>query len=242
MAKEIQCPLCDKKIIKKFFGKEHGDLWLGETFIFDCCRECCDKYKAFADKHGKTFSVKLKNLEDRTNQVLDSNERGQLFLQFYEEAQKYEATKTPATHIMPFYSCDNNGRFYVPEYRLNFLTQSGEIKDMIQNLENLETNIFNHLNNSSIVSYFTKDDISKIEYCILSGVSDGLMRKVYPVVVRFNDEGVMTFKPCITKTVVYGTGISKKQSAEENVLKMLAEFCQHIGATDIPIVHVKDFN
>ena len=87
MAKEIQCPLCGKKIIKKFFGKEHGDLCLGETFIFDCCRECCDKYKAFADKHGKTFSVKLKNLEDRTNQVLDSNERGQLFLQFYEEAQ-----------------------------------------------------------------------------------------------------------------------------------------------------------
>lgn len=91
------------------------------------------------------------------------------------------------------------------------------------------------------IVYFTKDDITKIEYSLSLGDHTGLFSIAYPVMIRFNNHKVMSFKPCITKTAVIGKGIFKKGSVLKQIQQQLEIFCQDIKATNIPIVRVKKF-
>ena len=94
------------------------------------------------------------------------------------------------------------------------------------------------LGNEGYLGLFDK---SKIEYAKNHiGSFDGLFHKIYSFAIRLNDESVMTYKPCVTRTSAPGTGFGfgYQKSAEKKLIKQLEEFKQAIGS-DLPIVKVK---
>lgn len=107
MAKEIQCPICGKKMVKRFMGNEHNYLNLGEHLI-TCCTECSETYNEFINIYQKTIDAKIYNIKYKNKQKMDEKAICQLFLQFYEEAQKYLKTMSVATYNRAFYCFDDN--------------------------------------------------------------------------------------------------------------------------------------
>ena len=231
MAKEMQCPLCGKQIVKKFMGNEHDYVNLGEYSI-TCCAECGEKYNDFANTYRKMMEAKIYNFKYKRKQKMDDQTLSQLFLQFYKEAQKYLETMSVATYSRAFYCFDDNGHFAITESKLGSSNRDISAKDMLKSFKKSQQND---------IIYFTKADIDRIEYCILSGAPLGIFKTAFPVMVRLNDHKVMTFKPCISKTAVIGKGIFKKRSADKQAYQQLVTFCQDIKASNIPIVRVKNF-
>ena len=135
-----------------------------------------------------------------------------------------------ATHIGYFYLLDDDGNFSVREYGKGNENLDITAEDMVKS----------HLKVETDCHFFDKNDITKIEYAKNKmGSFDGLFHKIYSFAIRLNDETVMTYKPCVTRTATAGAGFAfgYQKSAEKKLIKELEEFKQAIGS-DLPIVKV----
>jgi hypothetical protein len=125
--------------------------------------------------------------------------------------------------------------FAVRETRTGFVNSDVSAKDMIKSLEAA----------GDVDSYLvSRNDIDRIEYRQVGiGEPLGLFNIAYSFEIRLNDEKVITYKPCITRTALLGKGfcgIYNKISARKQMEKLLKEFKEHIGS-DLPIVRVRKF-
>ena len=234
MAKTTNCSFCGKEITKGIFNGEDCTLDLGTgTKLITCCQECHDKYKSELKANKKRFLTKFDNMKRATRAKYSEKEIAKLFMTYLEEKESQYA-KYPdatATHIGSFFMTDDAGNFTVAEYGKGISNIDITAKDMVKSYLSVETDCH----------FFDKNDITKIEYAKNHmGSFDGLFHKIYSFAIRLNDESVMTYKPCVTRTSAPGTGFGfgYQKSAEKKLIKQLEEFKQAIGS-DLPIVKVK---
>jgi hypothetical protein len=175
-------------------------------------------------------------LKKATKRKPTEKEITEMFLQYLEEEKKYSGKTAQIEPDMfkSFYVYDSLAPTYFStrEFGKGFLKSDVAAERMVKSLEKAE---------NTQCCCFDKDDITKIEYAqIGSGNNLGLFKQAYSYAIRLNDESIMTYKPCVTRTAVLGSGFlfGYKKSAEKKVIEMLNEFKKQIGS-DLPIVKVK---
>lgn len=234
MAKMINCPFCGKEIKKGLFSAEQAILSLGKGFSVDCCNECYEKYKDFEKADKGRFGIKLNNMKKVTKIKLKNDEIAKLYAQYmndYEQRVIRGAFKTPHSRYACFCLAED-GYFSMRETSLAFEDEDITPKEMIKSLKKAE---------NTDCLYFTKDDITKIEYAKVGiGSFLGLTHKAYSFNIRINDEKIVTYKPCISRTAMLGRGFmfGYQKSAEKELMKHINKFKQHVGC-DLPVVKVK---
>lgn len=234
MAKMINCPFCGKEIKKGLFSSEQMVLVLGKGFSVDCCSECYEKYKDAVKADKNRFGIKLNNMKKATKIKLKPEEIAKLFVEYENDYQQHlikGGLKSPHSRYACFCLADD-GFFSMRETSLAFEDEDVSPKDMIKSLKKAD---------STGCLYFTKDDITRIEYAKVGiGSFLGLTNKAYSFNIRVNDEKVVTYKPCISRTAMLGKGFmfGYQRSAEKELLKHINKFKQHIGC-DLPVVKVK---
>lgn len=233
MAKTKPCAFCGTEVKMGLLSED----WVDFDGIIPCCKECREKYKDSLEYHQDRFKAKLINYKRATKTKPSNHDLANMFLSYLEEekiyAQKSKNIKLNRTDGCFCYS--KNGAFAVREYAQGWLNSDITSGDMLKTL--LQSEEWN--------SYpFTKDDITKIEFArVGSGSSTGSFKTVYSYEIRLNDQSVITYKPCITRTASLGTGIFgflRKKSADRDTEQLLLNFRQFIGS-DLPVVKVKKF-
>lgn len=233
MAKIVKCPFCGKDIKKGLFSDEYNVLDLGETMI-DCCTECYSKYGVDEKFHAKRFLAKLQNYKRATKtKKISPEQQLQMYVAYRQEGLKYGApqnTTEKYSHIFGAIRYTADGRFSIKEFSNDFLESDVSAKDMARSAEKA-------LSDPAV--WFTKDDITKIEYFSNgAGSFDGLT-KYYSYSIRFNDESQLTYRPAITRVFTVGTGMfGSRKKAEDILLATLVVFQNAIG-THFPVTRVE---
>lgn len=234
MSKNLKCAFCGKEIVSGWFSGTAAYIDVG-TFV-DCCEECHDQYKPYAKEHKERFSTKLENYKRATKKKLTGKEVADMFVAYLEEEKEcYNKTiYADPDMFKAFYVYDSDypNYFSTREFGTGFLKSDISAKRMVKSLEKSE---------DTLCCCFDKNDITKIEYApIGSGDPLGLFKQAFSYAIRLNDETVMTYKPCIARTAVLGSGFlfGYKKSANKKMVKILNEFKNQIGS-DLPIVKVK---
>lgn len=232
MAKMVRCSLCGKEIKKAFFGGEDELLDVGDTML-TCCKECYDKYAKDQKLHAKRFGAKLRSykLKNKKKKLTD-NEIANMYAAYRQEGLQYEANEPSEDRMMIIggsIKMTADGMFSAMEFSNDFLHSDVNIKEILKSAKKAtkEQEI-----------WFTKDDITKIEYVSTGmGEFNGLFQKVYSYTIRFNDESQITYRPGITRVGVIGKGFAfgYRKRAEKKLLEDLALFKMTIGS-DLPIV------
>ncbi len=235
MAKTVKCAFCGKELQKGLLSGNAQALVLGGYETLDVCEDCKKHYESVEVQVSERFGAKLMNYK-RTNKIKKINqaEIAKLYDQYVrdeaENVARYSAVEF--TFFKDFYCYENGGRFTVKEFANGFLGEdvgTGQMVKTIKKSKKEDTGVF------------TKDDITKIEYAVNgSGSFVGLFRKAYSFSIRLNDETVLQYKPCITRSTVLGYGFmfGYRGSAEKRMVKELEGFKKAIGS-DLPIVKVK---
>ncbi len=238
MAKTLNCAFCAKQIEKKFFGGNTQTILIG-TRTVDCCDECYKKYTALLKGEQKRLETKLTNYTYSTKDKLKSDETvAQMIKNYVDEKNHYLSTREDAVPTLSnvFYAFSGN-KFWIEEFGLDMANSSVTNRQLLKarkQAENLK---------STNTTYFTKDDITKIEYRIRSCYMLGMFGRVCVVEIRLNDQKQITYKPTIARAVFSFTKIlpfGDKKKACRLAEEMLNEFKINIGS-DLPIVKVKKF-
>ncbi len=234
MAKIKNCAICDKEMAAGLFSGENEYIDVGCATL-DCCEDCKNKYKLLAKKHKKRFEAKFINYKKTLKRKTTKQEIGKMFIAYCNEAKEYE-DKTRDVELTMFsnfycYNPNGNGYFSVKEFSNDFAHSDITAKNMVKSMEK-------SLNDDLYI--FDKNDITKIEYA-KAGIGDplGFFSMAFSYSIRLNDEKVLTYKPCITRTALLGNGFifGYRRSAEKKLLAKLNEFKKTIGS-DLPIVKV----
>lgn len=234
MAKIVNCSFCGEEVTKGFFSGDDCSLFVGTVKTITCCPKCYKKYKNKVNDNKDRFLIKLENMKKAKKSKLTEKDIAQAFATYIEEKEKQYSKISNAAmeHLDAFFIYDDKGRFSVREYGKGLGNLDITAKDMVKSFtEAAETDCH----------FFDKNDITKIEYAKNNaGSFDGLFHKVYSFAIRLNDESVMTYKPCVTRTASVGAGFmfGYQKSAEKKLLEQLELFKEVIGS-DLPIVKVK---
>ena len=235
MAKMINCPLCGKEIKKGIFSGDDVLLTVGDTYI-SCCQDCHDKYAAYK-LDQKRFAAKICNYQMLTKQKkLTDVQLARLYATYVRESADHVKSGSEDVEygiLAGAIKVTADGRFSVMEFANDFLHIEPDVKEMFRSAKKAA---------ADKEIWFTKDDITKIEYFSnRSGSFNGSMEKVYSYSVRFNDESQITFRPTITHAIVAGKGImfGYREKAEEQLVTQLKAFRAMIGS-DLPVVRVKN--
>lgn len=231
MSKDTNCSFCNKEISKGLFSGESKIMMFGAAPSLVCCKECFDKY----ERSGVRFGTKFETVKRHSKKKYTNKEEAEMYLSYLEEEKiQLEKCGGETTEMFfGFFAYNQNGFFSVREYGQGFLNQDVTPKAMIKSMKKAKKD--------TECCCFDKNDITKIEY-YQDGASQPLSMTKYAFsyAIRLNDETIMTYKPCITRTAVLGRGffLGYKKSSERALLKELNEFKRIIG-TDLPIVKVK---
>ena len=236
MAKTVHCVFCGKELTTGFFNGTSEELEVAELVYLTCCPECKEAMKETAEEEKERFTTKLGNYKRATGKKPKGAELAQLYVTYLQE--RTDLGSVPCGDIAGFnrfYWVTTDGMFAVRETRTGFVNSDVSARDMIKSLEAA----------GDVDSYLvSKDDIDRIEYRQVGiGEPLGLFNIAYSFEIRLNDEKVITYKPCITRTAMLGKGfcgIYNKTSARKQMEKLLQEFKSHIGS-DLPIVRVRKF-
>lgn len=237
MAKTTKCQFCGKELTTGFFGGDATSIDVASGVSVTCCEECRAQKKDIAKINKERFGVKLANYKHAAKKKLTEGEIAAMYSR-YERQQEQHTVKSACnvpTEMTGFFWHDQNGTFGVKEFQQGFLSSDVSAKSMVNSLKKAER----------VDTYgFTKDDITKLEFRQV-GMGDplGLFAIAYSFEIRLNDEKVVTYKPCITRTAVLGRGFLGffcKKSARKQMIKMLEAFKQVTGCT-LPIAEVKKF-
>ncbi len=213
MAKKINCCFCGSE------SEIHG-LHLGDRYIL-CCENCFEKHKREAKKVGDRFAIKLQNIEKRTKTKFDDKQIADMFLLYCEER---ECQKNQ--HFVDSFNKDISEVYFRKFFKANEARLNGEV-----NMYGEEFNISN------------KDDISEIVFTRHGhGIFESITNKRYTFLVRFNDEKVMTYKPCIVRYDFIGKGFlfGYYESAKKQLYYALNTLQKEIGS-DLYIVEQEGF-
>ncbi len=242
MAKTVTCKFCGKELTKKFLGGDTYGYSIDPSYIVECCEECYDKYEMLLSKADKKrLTLKLDNYKYSTKDKLKDQQTIADFINTYiTEKQQLENSREEYIAVdfkNNFYGIID-GKFYVEEFKLGWLDKSVSLNDMVKARDKSQSDI--------TTTYFTKDDISKIEYRIASTGPVSVFRPfthICSVDVRLNDEKNPGYRPAITRAVfVYYTFpiFLERRSAIKKADKILNEFKADIGS-NLPVVRVKKF-
>lgn len=228
MAKTTTCAFCGKELTTGFFNGTANSLVL-HTHSVTCCDDCCNHYDD--KKTIKRFELKLQNLLYRNRQKLTDQQVAAMFKAYVaEQADNNARFPGHANQQLGFARVAGN-LFSVREYSLD--TISFTLKGMLKTLKTTT---------NTECGLFTAADITRIEYAPVGhGESLGLFSRAYAYDIRLNDQKIMTYRPCITRTVVKASGFCPRKSAEKAILAELEAFKALIGS-DLPIVRVKKFD
>ena len=234
MARTTNCLFCGKEVKKGLFSSEHQWMEFGTGDLYDCCEECYEKYGKDPKKDRKRFAMKLDTIQ-RTKKIKFSDaEVIQMYLTYRREREE-QLAKIPVVGkatTVAFFTITEEGLFSVRESGKGLLNRDVDADDMEKTLCKA---------GKTDCHYFDKNDVTKIEYAFSgSGSYVGLFRKAYSFVIRLNDETVMTYKPCLTKTAVLTKFMlfGYKKEAERQLMIQLLAFTMAIG-TDLTPVRVK---
>lgn len=236
MAKTVHCVFCGKEMTTGFFNGTAEELEIAELAYVPCCSVCKDTLAETAKEELERFGTKLNNYRRSTGKKPKGAELGQLYCTYLQERTHFGSIPCgDVAGFNRFYWVTEDGFFAVRETKTGFVNSDVDAKDMIKSLEAA----------GDVNSYlFSRDDITCIEYRQVGiGEPLGLFNIAYSFEIRLNDEKVMTYKPCITRTALLGKGfcgIYNKISARKQMEKLLGEFKAHIGS-DLPIVRVRKF-
>lgn len=235
MAKTIKCKFCGKELTSGFFKGEEKYLDIAGIESLVCCEECYNKHYEDARRLGKRFAIKVENYKKSTKKKVDEETLKKMFLTYVEEEKEQIARcgKGSSYANAGYFACDDNGLFAVKEFELGLdvsakqMVKSGKKAEKVGEVR------------------FSKDDITKLEYRTSSvGSSLGLFTTAHSFEVRFNDEKVLTYKPCITRMFFVGKGLfphNQRKNAKQQCAAALEILKKAIGS-DIPVVEVKKFN
>ena len=154
-----------------------------------------------------------------------------MYITYIAEAERYQekqADAVPTATVGAFALVTEDGRFTVTEASNSFMHKDINAKDMAKTITKAL---------KADPNWFTKEDITKIEYAPNdSGSFIGLFHKAYSYTIRLNDEKVMTYRPCITRSSVLGKGFGfgYRKRAEKQLMAELILFKTLIGS-DLPI-------
>lgn len=233
MAKITNCSFCGKELTKGIFKGDDYYLDLG-MYGATCCEDCYNKRKNISKPDKKRIETKLDNFKRATKNKPSEKDIAIMFDKYFEEKGIQEEKCGAEVPDVAFgcFCCNSAGYFSVREYSMTFSNQDVSAKSMIKSLDKaVDTQCI----------CFDKNDITKIEYAkIGSGDPLGLFATAYSFAIRLNDEKIMTYKPCITRTAMVGRGLffGHQKSAEKRLIDQLNEFKKAIGS-DLPIVKVK---
>ena len=224
------CPMCGKEMKAGFFSGEGQPLYMGDELI-TVCEDCYKEYAPLEKVHKKRFATKLSSLRYAGRTKPNKAQIAQMYKKYAQEANEYAAKDEGAVAeyiIGGFAKVTADGRFSVMEVSNDLLGRDIGARDMIKTLNKVA---------DSEDHWFTKDDITKIEYAYNdNGDFLGLFHKAYAYTVRLNDEKVMTFRPAISRTAAVGAGfaLGYRKKADQVVIENLEAFRRAIGST-LPI-------
>ena len=237
MAKTTNCAFCGKELTKGFFKGNDMSLEVGSVIYVTCCEDCHDKYQENAKSSRKRFAAKLNNYKRATKKKPSDKEIADMFKTYIEEEQQQlkKSGNEVVDIVIGCFCCNNNGFFAVRELEQGFGNSDVSAKDMLKTLNKAD----------DVQSLpFDKNDITRIEFARV-GIGDtlGLFKTVFSYEVRLNDQSIMTYKPCITRTAMIGQHFFPflhKKSADKHMMEFLNSFKTIIGS-DLPIVKVRKF-
>lgn len=234
MAKTTNCVFCGKELKSGLFRGDDYALTIGDGYV-TCCEECLDTYSDDAKRHKKRLIVKLENLKRASKRKkISEKELAEMYMVYRkeEETQMEKCGAQIPTDILGCFVYGDRGGFAVKEQKTGFANSDITAKDMVKTLDKAdEYDCF----------FFDKEDITKLEYRPAgSGSGLTMFSAAFAYEIRLNDEKVLTYKPCIAKMAVVGTGLFKRKSADKNMYLFLNLFRKRIGS-DLPIVKVKKF-
>ncbi len=241
MSKTVNCQFCGKELTEKFLGGDAYVFSIGTHYNITCCEECLNKYQdALTKKEKKRLELKLDNYKYSTKDKLKDPAQLVNFINSYiAEKQHFENTRENpiAVPFKNFYGLDGQN-FWVEEFKLGWIEESTTLKDMVK--------VRKKSSSEMTTTFFTKDDITKIEYRIAHTAPVSLLMPfthICSVDIRLNDEKNPSYRPSITRLAFsYKTlpVFLEKKSAIKNTEKILNEFKYDIGS-NLPIVKVKKF-
>ena len=236
MAKTVHCVFCGKELTTGLFKGTSEELEIAELVYLTCCHDCKEALEETAKEERERFTTKLGNYKRATGKKPKGAELAQLYTTYLQERSRLgEVPCGEIAGFNRFYWVTTDGMFAVRETKTGFVNSDVSAKDMVKSLE-MAGDV-----DSFVVS---KDEIDRIEYRQVGiGEPLGLFNIAYSFEIRLNDEKVITYKPCITRTAMLGKGfcgLFNKRSARKQMEKLLGEFKEHIGS-DLPIVRVRKF-
>lgn len=231
----VNCDFCGKELKTSLFKGELKVLSIGKGSL-SCCQECYDKYKDGEVTRENRFYTKLENYK-KANKIksISSKDIANMYKAYVDE-ETQQIIKLGGEIPNKAAGCfilSQNGAFSVREFSTKYSNEDVSAKAMLKSLNKAQSN--------TECCFFSKDDITKIEYAKSGmGAFIGLFSQAYSFNIRLNDEKVMTYKPCITRTaqVGRGFGLGYQKSAEKRLVDQLNMLKKAIGS-DLPIVKVK---
>lgn len=237
MAKTTKCQFCGKELTTGFFNGDAASIDVASGVSITCCEACRAEKKEIVKINRERFGVKLANYKSATKKKPSEAEIAAMYSRYESEQAQHTAKSAHEipTEFTGFFWHNDNGAFGVKEFQQGFLSSDVSAKSMVKSLKKASKPDFYG---------FTKDDITKLEFRQV-GIGDplGLFAIAYSYEIRLNDEKILTYKPCITRTAVLGRGFLGffcKKSGRKQMIKMLECFKQITGC-NLPIVEVKKF-
>lgn len=233
MAKEKHCVFCDKQLEGGFFSSKVKTLEVGHSKMLLCCPECYAKYEMLSADFNKRFGAKLTNAKRKSGKKMSDKEVAQAYAAYVQQYAAHPAVDVePGLLVAGCFIIGENGYFSVKEHSNAFVKSDVSARDMLRTARKAT---------KGEQIWFTKDDISKIEY-FQNGSGDfvGLFHKAYSFSIRLNDETVITYKPAITRASALGGGFmfGYKANARKKLEADLMTFRTLIGS-DLPIRYVR---
>ena len=235
MAKKANCAFCGKELTKGIFKGEDMVLDCGGGTYLTCCEECYAKYEGLEKVRKNRFGIKLNNLKNAKKiKKLAESDIAKMYLTYIDEEHKqaHKCCDEIPYEGVGIFTLSQNGCFSVREFATGFANSDIGAKQMIKSLDKSQ---------NTDCMFFDKNDITRIEYAKV-GMADplGLFAQAYSFAIRLNDETVITYKPCITRTAMLGRGFifGYQRSAEAKLKDQLEYFKKKIGS-DLPVVKVK---
>ena len=236
MEKTINCPFCGKAITAGIFSSESNYIMISLHSI-ECCNECAEKYEKEVKRITGRFETKLDNYKKATKKKPDNHTLAKFLLRYLEEEKEQIArcgmiTETDKADVGYFAWNKEKSYFAMREFGSGSDDTAGQMAKNIKKAENVGK------------VWFNKDDITKLEYrTTLIGDPIDFFSTAYSFEIRFNDEKVMTYKPCISKVAFIGVALfphTQKKKAKQQCVEFLTLLKTAIGS-DLPIVEVKKF-
>lgn len=235
MAKIKTCVFCNKQMEGGFFTNDAQSLTLGNVEV-TCCPDCHQRYHKDAKNARKRMSVKMENYRKSTRQKPDEQMAADFFLAYVRQEQERLERFGPVGkyETAGYFAYEPIQKlFAVHEFPLGGESTLSQTKKDFKKLDDVGK------------VWYSKEDVTKLEFRKAFGSNHtGFFSTACAFEVRFNDEKVLSEKPCIARMPFVGAGLfphTQKKKAKLQCIAMLKILREAIGS-DLEVREVKKFN